>query len=64
MAAKKYTVTLTHAEAAMLQAAAAYYATMYEQGDMEGMRSPRKLAAEAASLDRARSRFYEAGFRW
>lgn len=60
--AKTVTVTLTIAEANMVASAMNYFETMYEQGDMEGMGSRQKLAAEYAALSRASTKLYATGF--
>lgn len=61
MSERRYVVSLTRAEAGVMNAALMYAATEYEQGDRDG--SPQKQTAELAAIYRTQSKLWDAGFR-
>jgi hypothetical protein len=59
--ARTITVELTQAEARVLNDAAADLSNQIEQGDLEGIYSGQKLAAQLSALYRARNKLFDAG---
>jgi hypothetical protein len=60
---QRITVELTPAEADATVEALLELQQQYEQGDMEGIRSPQKTASVAKAIDGAISKLYGAGYR-
>jgi hypothetical protein len=55
------TVTLTQAEARVLNAGAAELSEQLSAGDLYGTDTQHRLAAQAAAITRARAKLWEAG---